>query len=122
MAVDLSTIQTGMDVLDPTGEKIGTIDDILDVQTYQATDTGTTYQDPATGTAGDVAVTTVAANPSADRQYLKVKHGGVLGIGATDLYVPLSAVRQVSPEDTVTIDCTVETCQTMYGTKPSFLP
>ena len=45
MALDLSSVQTGMDVHDPTGDKIGTVADIVSVQAYSATDTATSYGD-----------------------------------------------------------------------------
>ncbi len=116
MALDLSTVQTGMDVLDPNGDKIGSVSDILDVQAYDATDTDTLATDPTTGAVSDYDVTTVA--PAGDQRYLEVKHGGVLGIGAEELYVPLSAVQNIVPGDSVTINCTKDTCGDMYGTKP----
>jgi ribosomal 30S subunit maturation factor RimM len=119
MAFDLSTVQTGMDVLDPGGDKIGTVSDILDVQAYNASDTDTAYADATTGIVSDYDVTTVT--PTGEQQYLKVKHGGLLGIGAEELYVPLSAVQNIVPGESVTINCTKDTCGDVYGTKPAAL-
>lgn len=121
MAIDQSSVQTGMEVLDPTGEKIGTISDILDVQAYSATDTQPSYTDPSTGTASDLQTTTVTPNPSGGQRYFKVNQGGVLGIGAKELYIPFSAVENIVPGDNVTVNCTKETCGDMYGSKPDFL-
>jgi hypothetical protein len=111
-----------MDVLDPTGEKIGTVADILNVQAYSATEQDTMAADPATGTVADLQTTTVSPDPAGDQTYLKVEHGGILGIGATDLYIPFSAVQTVVPGDNLTVNCTKDTCGDLYGTKPDFLP
>lgn len=117
--LDLTTVQAGMDVLDPIGDKVGTISDILDVQAYSASDTDTAYTDPTTGTISDYDVTSVT--PTGEQRYLTVKHGGLLGIGAEELYVPLSAVQNIVPGESVTINCTKDTCGDMYGTKPAAL-
>jgi hypothetical protein len=122
VAVDLSTIQTGMDVLDPTGQKVGTVADILDVEAYKATDSETTYTDTPSGAMSGMQTTTVAPNPSAGQRYLKINQGGILGIVAKELYVPFDAVDDVVPGGNLTIDCTKDTCGDMYGTKPDFLP
>jgi hypothetical protein len=122
MVVNLASVQTGMDVLDPTGEKIGTVADVLNVQAYSATDNDTIVTEPATGATADLQMTTVTPDPSGQQTYLKVEQGGILGIGAKDLYIPLSAVETVVPGDNVTVNCTKDTCGDMYGTKPDFLP
>ena len=122
MAIDQKTVQIGMDVVDPTGEKIGKIDDILDVQAYVSSESDSTSLDPSSGTVADLAVTTVTPAPSEEQTYLKVSEGGILGIGAKDLYIPFSSIRNVTPGENVTIDCTKDTCGDMYGTKPDFLP
>lgn len=115
MVANSSTVQTGMDVLDPTGNKIGTIDDILSVQAYSANDTAM-----STSTFDDG--TDTASSASGGQEYLKVQHGGVLGIGGTSLYIPFNAVQNVVPGESVTVNCTADTCGEMYGTKPDFLP
>jgi hypothetical protein len=113
MALDLSTVQTGMDVIDPTGNTVGTVADIIDVQAYSATDT----------TSGGVVDDTVSTAPtSGGQRYLKVDHGGILGIGAQHLYIPFTAVQNVVPGESLTVNCTTDTCGDMYGTKPDFLP
>lgn len=121
MAINLASIQTGMDVYDPAGDKIGTIGDILDVQAYSESDMNTVSANPATGTVGDMGVTTVTPNPSDQKRYLKVDQGGILGIGATELYIPFDAVESVAPGECVTVNCTKDTCGDMYGNKPDFL-
>jgi hypothetical protein len=78
--------------------------------------------DPETGTVADLQTTTVTPDPSGDQTYLKVEHGGILGIGATDLYIPFSAVQTVVPGDNLTVNCTKDTCGDLYGDKPDVLP
>jgi hypothetical protein len=117
MTVNLASVQTGMEVFDPVGDKIGTVADILDVQAYSATEQDTLTTDPATGMPS-----AVTPNPAAEQRYLKVEHGGILGMGAKELYIPFSAVETVVPGDCLTVNCTKDTCGDMYGTKPDFLP
>jgi hypothetical protein len=50
-----------------------------------------------------------------------VSQGGVLGIGATDLYIPLDAVQTVSPGKSVTLNCAGDACSEQYGRKPSYI-
>jgi len=121
MATNLASVQTGMDVYDPAGDKIGTISDVLDVEAYSETDTNTVYADQATGAVGDLDVTTVTPNPEGQKRYLKVDQGGILGIGAKELYIPFDAVESVAPGECVTVNCTKDTCGDMYGNKPDFL-
>lgn len=122
MAINLNSVQTGMDVLDPNGNKIGAVSDILDVQAYSEADTDTVYSDPTTGTVGDLQAETVTPDPAGRQSYLKVDQGGILGIGAKELYIPSSAVQTVVPGDNLTVNCTKDTCDDMYGNKPDFLP
>jgi hypothetical protein len=122
MAVDLASVQTGMEVLDLSGEKIGTVADILNVQPYAVSGSDQFESDPGTGTVGDLQTTTVMRDPSGEQTYLKVEQGGFLGIGATDLYVPFRAVQRVIPGDSLTVACMKDTCGNMFGTKPDFLP
>lgn len=122
MAVNLGTVQTGMDVLDPSGNKIGTVADILNVAARSATGSNTGAAGLSLGTAGDLETTTVPADNSSQTTYLKVDQGGILGIGAKELYIPFSAVQNVVPGDNLTVNCTKDTCDSMYGNKPDFLP
>ena len=117
MATNLAGIETGMDVFDSNGDKIGKISDILTIQaqshaavtsTYGGTDTGF---DTGTGSFG-----------TGSGNILKVDQGGILGIGAKELFIPFSAVQSVVPGDNITINCTKDACGSMYGEKPEFLP
>ena len=51
----------------------------------------------------------------------RVDHGGLLGIGATAMYVPFSAVCDAVPGDNLTLDCTCSDCTERYAGKPDFL-
>jgi len=53
--------------------------------------------------------------------FFKVEHGGIFGIGATDLYIPFSDVATVVPGDSVTVSCTKDECGDRYAHKPDFL-
>lgn len=122
MATNLATVQTGMDVLDPAGDKIGTVSDILTVQAYSANEQDAMYADPATSTVSDLQTTMGTPDAAGEQTYLKVEQGGILGIGARELYIPFSAVKQVVPGGNLTVNCTKDTCGDMYGDKPAFLP
>lgn len=52
--------------------------------------------------------------------YFKVSEGGVLGIGATDLYIPFSAISSVT-SDGVNLNCTKDQAEQQYQQKPAFL-
>lgn len=122
MAVNTTNVQTGMDVLDTNGEKIGSVKDVIDVAAYSETDSGSTNSNPTSGTSSGFQTTTVTPNPSGNQRYLKVDQGGILGIGAKELYIPVSAVTAVVPNDNLTVNCTKDTCGDVYGNKPDFLP
>jgi hypothetical protein len=88
----------------------------------KATDSETMYDDSSTNTVEGLQTTTVTPNPAAGQRYLKVNHGGVLGIGAKELYIPFDAVDDVVPGDNVTVNCAKDACADTYGNKPNFLP
>ena len=117
MATNLAGIETGMEVFDSNGEKIGKISDILTIQaqsqvaatsSYAATDTGFDTGTGSLGTGGS--------------NILKVDQGGILGIGAKELFIPFSAVQTVVPGESISINCTKDACGSMFGEKPEFLP
>jgi hypothetical protein len=95
--------------------------------------TGTTYTDPTSSDTGFTTGTPGFAGPTAPQTagggtatatstgYFKVEHGGILGIGAKDLYIPFSAVTTTVPGQNVTIDCTKDECADRYSQKPDFL-
>lgn len=118
MSVNTAGIQKGMDVYGTDGQKIGTVADILNVQAYSETGApGAVNAGPTTAYGG----TAPASNQAGEGAYLKIDQGGIMGIGATELYVPFSKVSNVVPDDNLTIDCTKGTCDTLYGNKPDFL-
>lgn len=53
--------------------------------------------------------------------YLEVDHGGLLGIGATHLYIPFSAVQDIVPDDRVTLNVSAQQAEDMFKQKPAFL-
>jgi sporulation protein YlmC with PRC-barrel domain len=114
MATNLAGIQTGMDVYDSTGEKIGSIDDVLTLAAYSQN----AQNDPLAGTTTD---TGYGTGETDENSILKVSEGGVLGIGATELYVPMDAIANITPGESVTLNCSKAQCENMYAQKPSFL-
>lgn len=98
--------------------------------------TGTTYTDPTssdpgytTGTpgtpsfSGSTAPQTMGGGTATATStgFFKVEHGGLLGIGAKDLYIPFSDVMTTVPGQNVTVDCTKDECVDRYSQKPDFL-
>lgn len=112
MSVNMAWIQSGMEVFDTNGEKVGTVDDVLAVEARSATEVSS-------------GVTTAPGpfdpHPAHSGGYLKVVSGGFLGIGGHDLYVPFSAVSNVAPGDCVTINCTRGMCSQEYSAVPEAL-
>jgi hypothetical protein len=53
--------------------------------------------------------------------YFQIDQGGVLGIGATHLYIPFTAVEDTTPDECVTLDCSTDDCTDRFSTKPDFL-
>ena len=122
MDTNMSGIQNGMDVLDTNGEKNGKVTDVLAVQaSSQSASASDTYGEtvPPIGAA---AYDRAATSGSAGRgNILKVQHGGMLGMGGTDLYIPVNEVTNVVPGESVTVNCTENTCENLYAQKPDFL-
>jgi hypothetical protein len=50
----------------------------------------------------------------------KISEGGILGIGATDLYIPFSAVSNINA-DGVYLNCTKDQAEQQYQQQPDFL-
>ncbi|MEU4692341.1 PRC-barrel domain-containing protein [Actinoplanes sp. NPDC023714] len=69
MVADPAQDVRGRDVIDSDGEKIGAVADLL-------IDTGTNHV-----------------------RFLRVDHGGLLGIGATSSFIPVEAVRRVTDDE-----------------------
>lgn len=80
---------------------------------------------PVTGSDGNKVgvVNEVIENPSmppgsAGNFYFEVNQGGILGIGATHLYMPIEMVKSVSREHGVLLVCTAEEAGEKYGHRP----
>ncbi len=101
MVTSADTVQKGMDVIDSTGDKIGSVGDIYTVQAQSQTS----------------AISPVTSTGS----IFEVNEGGVLGIGATKLYIPFSAVQTVDLGNSITLNCTRAQAEAQYTAKPDFL-
>ncbi|GAC1403905.1 MAG: hypothetical protein NVSMB52_17790 [Chloroflexota bacterium] len=53
-----------------------------------------------------------------DTKYLEVHHGGVLGMGGDNLYVPFSAVQAVTNGESLTIHCSSHEAVHLFDQKP----
>lgn len=86
---------------------------------YGALDTGIGRNIGATGSAegADDALTDVTG--SGNGTYVQVDHGGLLGIGAQHLYIPLNDVERSG--DRLTVNCVSDHCGDRYGEKPPSL-
>lgn len=72
------------------------------------------------GTATDFGTSTAGTSTMAGTGYFKVGEGGILGIGATDLYIPFSAVASVT-DNQINLNCTKDQANQNFQQKPSFL-
>ncbi|HEX6509030.1 MAG TPA: hypothetical protein VF221_15485 [Chloroflexota bacterium] len=79
----------------------------------------------ATDTGASQAQTSSAGTATQTRGgtgYFKVSEGGVLGIGAKNLYVPFSAVDTVATEDgSITLSVTKDEAENRFNTKPDWV-
>ena len=116
MVTNVAGIENGMAVYDLNGEKIGSVADVLTVEAHSQS----ALNDPYAAGTGD-AYGASTAGSAGENTMLKVNQGGVLGIGATELYIPFDAVQNIAPGDGVTINCTKDQCGNLYAQKPSFL-
>jgi len=110
-------------------ENPGTVGDVV-AEEVQVPETAPDYAttDPRTGgyattgtPAARTAPGTAAMGTMTATGYFKVDQGGILGIGARELYFPFSAVSTVVLGDNVTVNCIKDECTDLYATKPSFL-
>lgn len=124
MATNMAGIEPGMDVLDVSGEKVGTVADVLTIQAFSQAGASSAYAspttDPGTGGYGTGPVTSGVVS-AGEGSILQVEQGGILGIGARDLYIPFGDVQNVVPGSNVTVNCTKDMCAERYGNKPDFL-
>jgi hypothetical protein len=100
MATNLSDVK-GMHVFDPNNEKVGTVADVFAV--------------PALGHSS------FDSDPAGEGRILKVERGGIFGIGATDLYIPVKDVQSVVPGEYLTINCRKDVCDNLYAEKPDVM-
>jgi hypothetical protein len=80
MAMNLAGVQSGMDVFDSTGDKIGTVDDVLALTAYSQNAQSDPYAPETAESAGTTGTGAIDQNA-----VMKVKEGGMLGIGAKEL-------------------------------------
>ncbi|HZU12540.1 MAG TPA: hypothetical protein VFB58_06840 [Chloroflexota bacterium] len=83
-------------------------------------DTGTTGA-AGIGSSGGFGTSPTSSGTMTGTGYFKVDQGGILGIGAKELYIPFSAVTSVDPGNCVTLNCTKDECDNAYSQKPAFL-
>lgn len=74
------------------------------------------------GTAGGLGTSATGAGigTMTSTGWFKISEGGILGIGAKDLYIPFSAVSTISP-DGVFLNCTKDQAEQQYQQEPDFL-
>ena len=106
MVTNLSDIK-GMDVFDPNGEKVGTIAAVFAVPALSQN----SPPNPSVGT----------VPPTGEETILKLERGGMMGIGATDLYIPVKDVQTMVPGKNLTINCSKDVCDNLYANKPDFM-
>ncbi len=106
MVTNLSDIK-GMDVFDPNGEKVGTIAAVFAVPAFSRN----SPPNPSVGT----------VPPTGEETILKLERGGMMGIGATDLYIPVKDVQTMVPGKNLTINCSKDVCDNLYANKPDFM-
>jgi Uncharacterized protein conserved in bacteria (DUF2171) len=104
MEIAPSDIAKGMKVYGTDGEKLGTVAEVY---------TGTPAETEAAGSKD--------AADATGTLYIKVEHGGVLGLGTKDLYIPFAAVTEVAAGETLTVNGTKDECSDRYGNKPDVL-
>ena len=118
MVANLSSVEHGMDVYDSTGDKIGSVADVLTLAAFSQS----AQTDPYAATTADMTGTIGAATGATDQNaVVKVTAGGVLGIGGKDLYIPFDAIQTITPGQSITINCAKAQCESLYAQKPSFL-
>lgn len=105
MNTETLDIRLDMEVYGCDGTKIGTVAHIYRV-----------LPESESSGAATEAHTTIASAIT----YLQVESGGVLGLGAKALYIPITAV-ETSAEGCVTVNCAKNECMDRYAAKPAGL-
>jgi hypothetical protein len=117
MITNLSDIQ-GMDVFDTNGEKVGWVANVFAVPAFGQNSTSNPSVDTIPTT---VEVAHIGGSLDLDSvgegTILKFERGGIMGIGATDLYIPVRDVQSVAPGENLTINCSNEVCDHRYASK-----
>ena len=106
MVTNLSDIK-GMDVFDLNGDKVGAIAAVFAVPAFSQN----SPPNPSVGT----------VPPTGEETILKLERGGMMGIGATDLYIPVKDVQTMVPGKNLTINCSKDVCDNLYANKPDFM-
>jgi hypothetical protein len=105
MTSETLDIRLDMDVYGCDGAKIGTVAHIYRVSP----------ETEGSGTAAEPRATIASAVT-----YLQVESGGILGLGAKELYVPITAL-ETAAEGCLTLNCTKNECLNRHATKPAGL-
>jgi|SRR5579875_694102 len=109
-AVSLDQIKPGMDVLDASGDVIGTV-----ARVDQPTGA-------MTGASTGSPLATSATTPQGGDGFLEVQTSGIFGSGAVNaksLWIPLELVRHINPdENRLTVDLTKIDAETKYDKHP----
>ena len=101
MAIQTTDVSRGMPVYGCDGTKIGTVAEVY----------GSEFGGEEPGLAppnGDL--------PSgAPIPFLKVDRSGILGLGASELYVSADGVQEVAPAERIVLTCTRDDCTGLYA-------
>jgi hypothetical protein len=129
METDIADIQKGMEVYGTDGEKLGHITEVYgSYLSYSAATGGESSSLMTDSVTGDTLIAEARGEISGtgdmsalSEGYFKMVHGGILGIGATELYVPFGAVCDVAPGRCVTLTCEKEDCDNQFANLPASL-
>ena len=112
--MQVSDINAGMTVFDSDGTELG---QVMEAWAYTEGYGYIARKEYEIADYGPVGGTTTLMET--DAGYFQVKQGHLLGVGGRDLYVPMSEVQSVVPEERVTLHSTREVCEERYGQPPT---
>jgi len=113
MDVKAIDVEKGMDVFGSDGEKVGTVAEVwAESDTHEPVERSTTHLSDYGPISGSSTPLDTA------RGYIRVTSGGVLGVGAQELYVPLTEVTAADRENGIQLGCASADCEARYKTKP----
>lgn len=100
------------------GEKVGSVANVFAVPAFGQNSTPNLSVDTIP-TTGEVAHTggSLDLDSVEEGTILKVERGGIMGIGASDLYIPVRDVQSVAPGENLTINCNKDVCDHRYANK-----